>query len=141
MSTTRIGVVLRREVIERAGNCCEYCRINAVDRAIDLAIDHVIAVKHGGATTSDNLCLSCYWCNSYKGSDLSSVDWESDGAIVPLYNPRRQQWSEHFRLEGVYIQPLTASGRVTVYLLRLNVSERMEERELLRELGVYPCNK
>lgn len=139
MSDTYISAALRREVIARAIGCCEYCRVGEGDRAIDFAIDHVIAEKHGGETTSDNLCLSCYWCNSYKGSDLSSVDWADDGQIVPLFNPRQQRWSDHFRLDGAQIVALTATGRVTVFLLRLNAPERIEERHLLLELGVYPC--
>jgi hypothetical protein len=141
MSKTYISAALRREVIERAGNCCEYCLTNTEDRAIDFAIDHVIAEKHGGATRTENLCLSCYWCNSYKGSDLSSVDWEFDEAIIPLFQPRRHTWSDHFKLDGLLIAPLTATGRVTVFLLHLNAIERIKERELLIELGTYPCGK
>lgn len=109
------------------------------DRAITFAIDHIIAEKHGGETAAHNLCLSCYWCNSYKGSDLSSVDWEQGANIVPLFNLRLQLWEEHFKLEDVYIRPLTAVGRVTVFLLRLNAEERLKERELLLALGSYPC--
>lgn len=140
MSETHISAALRREVSERAGYCCEYCRVGQADRAIDFAIDHVIAEKHGGKTHSENLGLSCYWCNSYKGSDLSSVDWEGgEETIVPLFNPRRQRWSEHFVLRGAYIRPLTATGRVTVFLLRLNAIARVQERQLLIALGVYPC--
>ncbi len=109
------------------------------DRAIDFVVDHVIAEKHGGQTASHNLCLSCYWCNSYKGSDLSSVDWAGGEEIVPLFNPRKQSWDEHFALDGAYIRPVTPTGRVTVPLLRLNAPERIEERELLIMLGSYPC--
>lgn len=141
MSTTYISAALRREVIERANNCCEYCLMGSQDRPIDFAIDHIIAEKHAGTTTTDNLCVSCYWCNSYKGSDLSSVDWEHDGAIMPLYNPRQHSWVEHFKLDGTRIEPLSANGRVTVFLLRLNASERIKEREVLLALGVYPCTK
>jgi hypothetical protein len=83
--------------------------------------------------------LSCYWCNSFKGSDLSSVDWDANGAIIPLFNPRKSYWNEHFRLEGMRIVPLSASGRVTAYLLQFNAPERIQERKLLVELGVYPC--
>ena len=100
MSDTRISAALRREVVERAHNCREYCRITGSDRPISFAIDHVIAEKHGGATVTENRCLSCYWCNSYKGSDISSVDWSSGGQIVPLFNPRQQNWDEHFQLDG-----------------------------------------
>jgi len=141
MSKTYISAALRREVTERAGSCCEYCLTNTEDRAIDFAIDHVIAEKHGGPTRIENLCLSCYWCNSYKGSDLSSVDWEVDEAIVPLFNPRRHIWDDHFKLDGFRMTPLTATGRVTVFLLHLNAIERIKERELLIELGTYPCQK
>jgi hypothetical protein len=139
MSNTYISVALRREVMERAGGCCEYCRTNTQDRAIDFAIDHVIAEKHGGPTQADNLSLSCYWCNSFKGSDLSSVDWAGDGTIVPLFNPRQQLWVDHFQIDGVRIVPRTATGRVTVFLLQMNAPERIKERRLLLELGVYPC--
>src|SRR5215218_6372974 len=97
------------------------------DRAIDFAIDHIIAEKHGGETISENLCLSSYGCNSYKGSDLSSVDWAADRQIVPLFNPRQQTWADHFELNGPYIQPLTPTGRVTIFLLRFNAQERIEE--------------
>ena len=90
MSAAYINVPLRREVIARAAGCCEYCLSDTSDRAIDFAIDHVIATKHGGPTQLDNLCLSCYWCNSYKGSDISSVDWDEGAEIVPLFNPRLQ---------------------------------------------------
>ncbi len=141
MSTTYISAALRREVIERAGGCCEYCLFGMDDRPIDFAVDHVIAEKHGGPTQSDNLCWSCYWCNSYKGSDLSSVDWDVDNSIVPLFNPRQQTWDEHFLLDGVRIVPLTAVGRVTVFLLQLNAPERIKDRKVLIELGTYPCQR
>lgn len=139
MSTTYISVALRREITSRANGCCEYCLIDTQHRAIDYVVDHIIAEKHGGPTQSDNLALSCYWCNSYKGSDISSVDWDNDGIIVPLYHPVRQKWSEHFQLDNAQIIPLTRTGRVTVFLLRLNAAERIAERQLLLELGMYPC--
>lgn len=141
MSKTYIGAALRRKVLETAAGCCEYCLSSSASRAIEFAIDHVIAEKHGGPTQADNLCLSCYWCNSYKGSDLSSVDWEYDQAIVPLFNPRRQRWEEHFHLDGLRIVPLTATGRVTIMLLQMNSVERIRERRLLIVLGEYPCRK
>jgi len=56
-----------------------------------------------------------------------------------LFNPRKHQWLDHFRLNGSQIEPLTAEGRVTMFLLRLNSSERLVERELLIRLNRYPC--
>lgn len=116
MSRTYISTTLREEVTNRANGCCEYCLVGNDDRPINFAIDHIIAEKHGGATKADNLCLSCYWCNSFKGSDISSVDWEADEAVVPLFNPRRQEWEQHFKIDGIRIVPQTDNGRVTVFL-------------------------
>lgn len=118
MSKAYVSVTLRREVIQRAGGCCEYCLSDTRDRGVDFAIDHVIAEKHGGPTQSDNLCLSCYWCNSFKGSDLSSVDWDGDSEITPLFNPRLDRWDDHFNLDGLRIVSLTAVGRVTAFLYK-----------------------
>ncbi len=58
MSKSHISTALRRQVIARAGGCCEYYLTNTDDRPIDFAIDHIIAEKHGGPTELDNLCLS-----------------------------------------------------------------------------------
>ena len=81
--TTRLPAAMRRQVVERAGNQCEYCLLHQ-DLAASLhQIDHVLAEKHGGQTTLDNVALSCTVCNRRKGSDLSSVDPET-GAIVPF---------------------------------------------------------
>lgn len=133
-----ISAELRRNVFERAGGCCEYCLISYSDRYISFEIDHIISLKHDGTTSLENLCLSCNQCNEAKGSDIAGADPYS-GKATFLFHPRRQRWNEHFRLNGAYIEPLTPEGRMTVFLLRLNVSRRITERELLLQLGSYPC--
>jgi len=110
----------------------------ALSLAMTLAaheIDHVIAEKHGGPSDADNLALACALCNGFKGSDLASIDVDT-GAIVPLFNPRRDRWTEHFRLVVGRIELLTPSGRATVRLLQLNHPDRVEERELLVAAGM-----
>jgi hypothetical protein len=139
MSSTYISAALRRQVEARAGNCCEYCRVHRSARLIPYHIDHVISEKLGGQTSLDNLSLSCYLCNAHKGSDVASVDWKSGGTIVPLFHPRRHRWEDHFSLKGGELIAHTAEARVTIALLQLNASERITERELLIENGVYPC--
>jgi 5-methylcytosine-specific restriction endonuclease McrA len=135
MSRTHIPAELRRRVRLRANDCCEYCLIPESMTLAAHEIDHVIAEKHGGPTDADNLALACALCNGFKGSDLASIDGET-GAIVPLFNPRRDRWAEHFRLEAGRIEPLTPSGRATVRLLQLNHPDRVEERELLVAAGI-----
>jgi hypothetical protein len=96
-------------------------------------IDHIIAEKHGGSTSADNLALACTVCYARKGSDLASID-ERTGANEPLFNPRRDRWTDHFRLGG-RIEPLSAIARVTARLLGFNHPNRVKERELLVTAG------
>jgi len=49
---TYISAALRRLVIERAGNCCEYCLVSQADNFLPFEIDRIIVEKHGGKTTS-----------------------------------------------------------------------------------------
>jgi hypothetical protein len=135
--STRPSADMRRQVVERARNRCEYCLIHQDDAVATHQIDHVVAEKHRGATTLENLALSCMLCNLRKASDLSSVD-PATGAIVPLFNPRAQVWSEHFRIEDVSIVGVTPEGRTTVEFLQLNSYERTSERRELLLAGRFP---
>ena len=94
---SHIGADLRREVTRRAANCCVYCLLNQDAVFFRFEIDHIIAEKHRGTSTSHNLCLSCPDCNAYKGSDIGSID-PVTGELTPLFNPRTQVWSDHFLL-------------------------------------------
>ena len=97
----------------------------------------MISEKHGGRTRAENLAYACACCNRAKGSDIGSIHTESQ-IFVRLYNPRSDLWSDHFRLRGAVIEPLTDVGAVTVDLLRFNSFERLLEREALIEAGRYP---
>jgi len=133
MTQTRILASLRREVRERAGERCEYCLLAESQAFFPHEPDHLIALKHGGRTISANLALACFDCNRFKASDIGSID-SVTGELVALFNPRAQRWSEHFLLNGGQIIPLTAVGRVTERLLRLNLPNRVEIRERLAAL-------
>ncbi len=136
--TTYIPAALRQLVTERAKGRCEYCRFPDDAAFLSFEVDHIISEKHGGATTAENLALACVFCNSFKGTDLGSLD-PLTGQLTPFFNPRTQIWSEHFAVEAEgQLQPLTPEGRVTVAILRMNVPERVVERQLLTEVGRYP---
>jgi hypothetical protein len=135
MSKSYISVALRRLVYERANQACEYCLIPEVAVFASHEVDHVIAEKHGGLTEIDNLALSCAVCNKYKGSDLASIELTT-GEIIRLYNPRRDDWLNHFQLGAGSISPLTPIGQMTVRLLQINRPERVEERRLLLQAEV-----
>lgn len=134
---TYIPESLRRQVIERASGCCEYCLLPQDVSLYTHEVDHIVAEKHRGETVLKNLCLACLDCNRAKGSDFGSFDVET-GEITLLYNPRRQTWDDHFRLEGSRIIPISPEGRVTVFVLKLNDEIRVRARQALLEAGQYP---
>jgi hypothetical protein len=131
-----ISPALRQLAYKRASGMCEYCLIPEIATFAVHEIDHIIPLKHGGQTVSENLALSCALCNKHKGTDLTSIDPET-GEIVPLYHPRRERWVDHFQLQGALFLPLTPTGHVTIRLLQLNHPDRLEERELLLAIGIF----
>ena len=135
MSRSHIPAETRRRVRQRANGRCEYCLLPEEVGFVPHEVDHVVAEKHGGRAETDNLALCCTLCNKYKGTDLTSIDPET-GSITPLYHPRRDRWAEHFRLDQGLIVPLTATGRVSVALLRLNDPHVSEVRRLLLAKGI-----
>ena len=117
---------------------CEYCLLHEDDAAFPHEIDHVISRQHGGETSTSNLAYACMVCNRYKGSNIASVS--PSGDLVPLFNPRQDQWKDHFRLSGAVIEPLDSIGEITARVLRLNTAERVVRRSLLQKLRRYPRN-
>ncbi len=140
MSTDYISAALRRLVIERARERCEYCRTPEQTGFTSHEIDHIIAQKHGGLTESDNLALSCALCNKYKGSDIASLDPETE-QLTFLYHPRRDSWADHFQLHNARFVSSTPVGRVTIRLLQLNHPGRIVERELLIAAGGFVTSR
>ena len=135
---TYVSVELRRLVIERAKGCCEYCRISQEDSDSTFHVEHIIAVSHGGKTIAENLALSCIRCNLFKGSNIAAADPATDEPTF-LFHPCRHLWEDHFRIAGTVFEPLSPEGRATVFILRLNDPDRVDEREVLIELNRYPC--
>jgi len=119
---------LRERVAVRAKRRCEYCLLHEEHSYWPHQIDHVISLKHGGSSEFENLAYSCLRCNAWKGSDIGSLDGDR---FVPLFNPRKNLWQDHFFMRGFVIEPLTAEGRVTARLLRLNIDQRLAERRAI----------
>jgi HNH endonuclease len=133
-----LGRKLRAEAASRAGFRCEYCLIHEDDAGFPHQADHIMSVKHGGATHSTNLAYACVLCNRHKGSDIASID-PGSGELVKLFNPRLDNWSDHFQVDAGWIIPISKCGEATTRLLRLNAPERMAERRMLQALGRYPA--
>ncbi|MHB8974844.1 MAG: HNH endonuclease [Pirellulaceae bacterium] len=125
----------RYTVKKRAGDRCEYCRLRQQHALLwHHQIEHIVPLKHGGTHDVDNLALACVRCNLSKGPNLSGIDAVT-GQVVVLFDPRRQDWDDHFAYEGAKIVGLTPSGRATVATLNMNETRRLDLREELLRNG------
>jgi hypothetical protein len=121
---------LEKLVLERAESHCEYCRLEQTDSPIPHEIDHIIAAKHGGETTAENLALSCSFCNRYKGPNVAGVD-PITGLVTRLFHPRKDRWRAHFLWDGPRLTGLTRIGRTTIRVLAINRPELVAFREMM----------
>ena len=116
-----IPVDVARRVREAARHRCGY-RLSPQHLVLArLEIEHINPVARGGSDDESNLWLSCPLCNRHKADRTSATDPET-GAVVPLFHPRQQRWSEHFRWteDGLRIVGRTPTGRATVAALHLD---------------------
>ena len=102
---------VRRQVRQRAGERCEYCRLGQ-DQAPFAAFhtEHIVPRKHGGTDDPDNLALACQHCNWHKGTNLTGVD-PATGRVTRLFHPRNDVWAPHFRFDGARIDGVNDRSR------------------------------
>lgn len=105
--------------------------------------DHIIPksqflINDPGRDHPDNLAWSCPICNGKKWRKTSAEDPET-GKIVSLFNPRMQEWKEHFSVSpSGHINGLGPIGRATAQALGLNIKERVEVRLIKYNNGHWP---
>ena len=134
----RIAAALRRQVLTLDRQRCAYCRSPLIV-GIPMVVEHITPLVAGGSSTLDNLCLSCYRCNEFKGPRTEGVD-PRDGQRTPLFHPRHQRWSEHFAWseDGRLVLGLSACGYATIAVLRLNNEWIVQARGIWIVAGVHP---
>jgi hypothetical protein len=110
-----------RRVREAAQHRCGYCLSPQRLVMARLEIEHIIPVARGGSDAEDNLWLACPLCNGHKSDRVDALDPETR-TRHPLFNPRTQVWSEHFRwsADGLRVVGRTPEGRATVAALHLD---------------------
>jgi hypothetical protein len=124
----------RQRIRTRAKGLCEYCRLAESHTNLPHEVDHIRAKKHLGQTTLANTCWACAYCNSAKGTNVAGFDPLTD-QLVPLFNPRLDDWEEHFTWDGPILVGRTAIGRATIAVLGINRDERVAHRRLLMDSG------
>jgi hypothetical protein len=134
-----ISAELRQQVRADAGRRCGYCLSLEALTGIPLEIEHIIPESKGGVTGRENLWLACHSCNKFKGDRTQAIDPQTE-EVVSLFNPRTQNWPEHFRwsLDGTLIIGSTPSGRATVEALQMNNDYVVEARRFWALAGWHP---
>lgn len=128
---------LRKLVVQRAANCCEYCGLSQDGQEATFHIDHIVPVAVGGEAIPDNLALACVSCSLRKSARETATDPLS-GEDVRLYHPRQDKWNDHFHWDGVYLVGLTSIGRATVDALQMNRRLILAIRNEELRLGRHP---
>jgi hypothetical protein len=121
MARIRLSVEADRRLRQQARERCGYCLSPQHLVFSPLEIEHIVPRGKGGSDDEENLWLSCPICNGHKSDKVSAPDPES-GESQTLYNPRTQDWFDHFRwsIDGLRIVGITPIGRATVAALQLD---------------------
>jgi hypothetical protein len=129
---------LKKLAAIRAGGRCEYCRVLEYLSNYAFHLEHIIGLQHGGSSLPDNLAYVCSWCNWKKGPNIATII-NASVELIPLFNPRTQNWFDHFNADtaGV-LHGKSSVGKATIKLLELNHPERIKERFEMMKGGYYP---
>jgi len=136
---------LKQAIRERANYVCEYCHSPERLSANRFTVDHIVPKSLGGSDALDNLALAGRRCNERRYNFVAGIDPETQD-VVPLFNPRQQQWAEHFvwQGDGVVIEGTTPIRRATCLRLDLNDTRYPEEdsiratRRFWIQTGLHP---
>lgn len=126
-------------VYERARGCCEYCLTQRKFSPDPFSLEHILPKSRDGLTDEQNIALSCQGCNGHKFTAVEALD-PLTLRNAPLYHPRRDRWSDHFRWSDDYLRIVGTSpmGRATIERVRLNREEVVNLREVLVQVGKHP---
>jgi 5-methylcytosine-specific restriction endonuclease McrA len=125
---------IRDRVRRRAAGRCEYCRLPEAFATYPHHTEHVIPKKHRGRTLFSNLALGCAACSFAKGANVAGLDPVTKH-LTRLFHPRLDEWNDHFAWKGPMLIGTSPIGRTTVYVLNMNLPERVELRNLMIRLG------
>lgn len=130
---------LRSQIELIAHKRCCYCLTTEVNSGMPMTIDHIQPTSKGGLNILENLCLACRTCNEYKSGTTEAID-PLTSQLVPLFNPRQQQWQKHFQWsnDASHIEGLTEIGRATVISLRMNNAVIVATRKRWFAIGWHP---
>ena len=132
-----IPASLARQVVARANDACEYCKLPQRTQEATFHIDHIHPRADGGETTEGNLALACVSCSLKKSARIHVLDPRTK-RFVRIFHPRQDSWSDHFlwtrnwRLIG-----RTSIGRATIKALGINRPAILRIRRIWASPGEF----
>jgi hypothetical protein len=102
-------------------------------------VEHIIPRTRGGPSLLNNLAWACPSCNLHK-SNRVLIPSPGSGEMVSLFNPRTDDWHDHFRRDEYAVIGRTSIGRATVKALALNDDRRIKIRQAEALFNLFPPN-
>lgn len=114
-----------REIVRRRANfSCEFCGITETDVGGELTVDHFQPKSKKGSDNLENLIYACARCNLYKADCFPENKFDQK-----LWNPHEESSEAHFLLlPSGELFALSETGKFTIYRLRLNRPQLIENR-------------
>jgi hypothetical protein len=134
-----IPIQVQRTILELSQGYCEYCVLPANFSTDFFHYEHIIPIILGGNTELMNLARSCGICNNNKRDKTEHIDPLTQ-QVSRLYNPRQDVWTDHFQWsdDDLHVVGLTPIGRATVDLLKINRTNAINLRKLLKMADLHP---
>lgn len=130
-----IPAKVKNDVALRANYKCEYCLLPEKVSFYNFHIDHIRSIKHGGSSETENLAYCCPDCNYFKGTDIASFSKSEE--LIRFFNPRIEEWNEHFEILDGMVLGKTNIGNVTEQIFKFNDIDRLIFRLELIKLGQF----
>ena len=134
-----ISIALRSQVRQQANYLCEYCHSSEEASTSQFTIDHLQPKSLGGSDTLPNLALACHRCNTRRYNFVTGIDPKTK-RIVPLFNPRKDRWDQHFcwSQDCLCILGTSNTGRATCKRLDMN-DEAHDEGAIIKARRLWIC--
>jgi hypothetical protein len=128
-----------QRVAARANHRCEYCHAPEAIFNFPFEVEHIVPPVRRGSQDESNLALACRACNLFKSDLLETIDSETL-TTVRLFDPRHENWDDHFRVDAETgsIGGISPVGRATVERLKMNSSTQRTARLQWIRLGLFP---
>jgi len=100
-------------------------------------VEHTIPASRGGLSTLENLAWCSPSCNLHKSDRMQAVDPQT-GQLAPLFNPRQDDWNEHFGWLDFHLTGRSPTERATIAALKHNTERRILIRRAEEQFELFP---